>query len=74
VYDGFFPSLRLWSPLQACPDRNVCDFEKITLTESKSNAIPQKKSASKVNFTVFKVILTLLRHFFALVKKYNVQN
>jgi len=46
-------------PRQAWPVRNECDLEKITLTESKSSAIPQKNSTNNVNFTVFKLILTV---------------
>jgi hypothetical protein len=60
---GHFFLLGRWELWQACPERKACDFEKITLTESKSNAIPQNNSTNKVNFIVFKVILTLFASF-----------
>ena len=50
-------SFNLPVPLQECHERNEWDFEKITLTDSKSNANPHNNTTSKVIFTVFKVIL-----------------
>lgn len=60
VVPGFFRPESGDAPvcLQACPVRKEWDFEKITLTESKSSAIPQKNSTNKVNFIDFKLNLT----------------